>query len=79
MDSHIKKIKSDTIILGCTHYPLIKDKINRKCIDMADNICLKENNGSGNITLYFSEINDKVLDNVNRIINTKVEVYKKVL
>lgn len=77
VEKHLNNIKSDTIILGCTHYPLIKDKINRKCIDMADNISLKENNGNGNITLYFSEINDKVLDNVNRILDRKIKVYEK--
>ena len=79
VDKHIKNIKSDTIVLGCTHYPLIKDKINRKCIDMADNIVLKSNNGNGSITLYFSKLDDKVIENVNRIINKEIKVYEKVL
>jgi len=76
-EKHLNKIKSDTIILGCTHYPLIKDKINKNCIDMADNILLKENEGSGSITLYFSKINDKLLDNVNRIMKKELKVYEK--
>lgn len=79
VDKHIKNIKSDTIVLGCTHYPLIKDKINKKCIDMADNIILKSNNGNGNISLYFSKIDNKVLDNINRIIKKDFKIYIKKL
>jgi len=79
VDKHIKNLKSDTIILGCTHYPLIKDKINRNCIDMADNIVLNENKGNSSIILYFSKINDKVLDNINRIMNKEVKVCEKIL
>jgi len=79
VNKHIKNIKSNTIIFGCTHYPLIKDKINRNCIDMADNIILNENNGNSSIILYFSKINDKVLDNINRIMNKEVKVYEKIL
>ena len=79
VDKHLKNIKSDTIVLGCTHYPLIKDKINRNCMDMADNIILKENEGNSSIILYFSKLNDKVLDNINRIMNKEVKVYEKIL
>lgn len=76
---HLDKIKSDTIILGCTHYPLIKDMIDKECIDMADNIKLSENKGNSSITLYFSKIDDNVLDNVNRIMNKEFILYKKIL
>lgn len=79
IEKHLCNIKSDTIILGCTHYPLIKDKINKNCIDMADNIKLPENNGNGNITLYFSYLNDKILDNVKRIMKKELIVYEKKL
>jgi len=79
VDKYISNIKSDTIVLGCTHYPLIKDKIDRECIDMADNILLKENKGNGNITLYFSKLDKKVLDNVERIIKKELKVYEKIL
>lgn len=79
VEKHLKNIKSNNVILGCTHYPLIKDKINRNCIDMADNIVLNENKGNRSTILYFSKINDKVLDNIKRIINKEVKVYEKIL
>lgn len=79
IEKHLCNIKSDTVILGCTHYPLIQDKINRNCIDMADNIKLPENNGSGNITLYFSYLNDKILHNVKKIMKKELNVYEKKL
>lgn len=79
IENHIKNIKSNNIVLGCTHYPLIKNKINRNCIDMADNIILNENKGNSSINLYFSKLNNKVLDNINRIMNREIKVHEKIL
>lgn len=79
VDKHLDNINSNNIVLGCTHYPLIKDRINRNCIDMADNIKLNENKGNGSITLYFSKIDDKLMENVSRIIGKDVNVYEKKL
>jgi len=79
VDKHLDNINSNNIVLGCTHYPLIKDRINRNCIDMADNIKLNENKGNGSITLYFSKIDDKLMENVSRIIGKDVNVYEKIL
>ena len=77
IDKHLSKIDSDTIILGCTHYPLIKDKIKRNCIDMADNIVLPDNNGNSLRVLYFSKLDDKVIKNVNKIINKDIITREK--
>jgi len=77
VDKHLKNIKSNNIILGCTHYPLIKEKINRNCIDMADNIKLKENKGTKKTIIYFSNVNHKVLYNVKRIIKKELKVFEK--
>lgn len=77
IDRHLSKIDSDTIILGCTHYPLIKDKIKRNCIDMADNIVLPDNNGNSLRVLYFSKLDDKVIKNVNKIINKDIIIREK--
>ncbi len=77
IDKHLSKIDSDTIILGCTHYPLIKDKIKRNCIDMADNIVLPDNNGNSLRVLYFSKLDDKVIKNVNKIINKDIIIREK--
>lgn len=79
VDKHLDNINSNNIVLGCTHYPLIKDRINRNCIDMADNIKLNENKGNGSITLYFSKIDDKLMENVSRIIGKDVNVYERKL
>ena len=77
IDKHLSKIDSDTIIIGCTHYPLIKDKIKRNCIDMADNIVLPDNNGNSLRVLYFSKLDDKVIKNVNKIINKDIIIREK--
>lgn len=77
VDKHLVNIKSNTIVLGCTHFPLIIDKINRECIDMADCISLSENDGNGSIVLYFSDLNNKVLDNINMIIKKELKVCEK--
>lgn len=77
VDKHLNKIKSNTIVLGCTHFPLIIDKINRCCINMADCISLDENKGNSNIILYFSNLNNKIIYNVNMIIKKELKVYEK--
>lgn len=54
----------DTLVLGCTHYPLLKDVIlkirNVRLIDMgvilSENIPIKEGN-SFKLTIYFSDLN----------------------
>lgn len=74
--NYVSKINSDTIILGCTHYPLIKDKINKKTIDMADNIKLDKNEGNSSIELYFSKLDNKVLNNI-KLFNFKDNIIIK--
>lgn len=67
---------SDALILGCTHYPIIKNEIS-KCFS-GDIICLdkyvvdiikdmKESKSS--LKLYFSAITEKLLENVKRILD----------
>lgn len=77
VEKHLSNIKSNNIVLGCTHYPLIKEKINRNCIDMADNIILNDNSGNSTTVLYFSKIDDKVTDNINRILNFSYCIFEK--
>ena len=68
----------DIIVLGCTHYPIIKDKIsdylgnNIKLLDMAECISDITNEGEASIELYFSKIDDKLINNVNSILEKKV-------
>lgn len=74
---HIKE--SDIIVLGCTHYPLIRHLINKETIDMADNIILDSNNGNGKTEYYFSKIDDKLIKNVKMIMkeDVKCQNYQK--
>lgn len=62
----------DLIVLGCTHYPIIKKQIheyipNIELLDMGDIISLT-NNGKYKLEMYFSKINETILNNINNII-----------
>lgn len=67
----------DLIVLGCTHYPIIKDKIkkylgsNIKLLDMSE--CLPQINSTGNkkIELHFSILNNSIKNNIEKILDTK--------
>lgn len=75
---YLRNIKSNTIILGCTHYPIIKDKIKRNCIDMADNIILNKNDGNATVNLYFSKLDDNILKNIYLLTdNMKLCIYNR--
>ena len=78
IDKYLKTIESNTIILGCTHYPLIKDKIKRNCIDMADKIIFNENSGQGTVNLYFSKLDNNILKNIYLLTNNmKLYIYQE--
>ena len=67
------KKKIDSLVLGCTHYPLLRNDIvdvvgqNVDIIDMSDLLVL-DNSGNGNMSIYFSDVNDKLVDNVKYIL-----------
>ena len=78
LDEYLKdKDKIDSLILGCTHYPIIRKQIEAKInndidiIDMgeilAKNIQLEDS--VSNVELYFSKTNDIVENNVKNILN----------
>ena len=62
----------DLIVLGCTHYPLIKKEINEylniKLLDMSECIDNISNNGINKVELYFSKLDDNVINNVKNIL-----------
>ena len=75
------KNKIDCLILGCTHYPLL-DKILCKYLEvplidmgkcLVDKIEITDNNYS-KIELYFSHLNDKIIKNINKIIEKDKEI-----
>ncbi len=74
----------DVLVLGCTHYPLLKDLIETnlkiKTIDMG--ICLLDelnltNDSQLKIELYFSLLNPILISNVNKIIQEKHQIKQK--
>lgn len=64
----------DLIVLGCTHYPIIKENINNyfggkiKLLDMADCIKNISNDGIKSLELNFSKLDDKIKSNINNIL-----------
>ena len=70
------KNKIDTLVLGCTHYPIIKDNINNylgnkiKLLDMSDLLINKiKDNSISNISIYYSKLNDTIINNTKKILN----------
>ena len=76
--NELKDFKNfDALVLGCTHYPLLKNliqkKINVKTIDMGDILANRiniSNNSTKSCELYFSKIDKNLLDNIKKILNT---------
>lgn len=66
------KNKVDALVLGCTHYPIIKDEIkkiiNADLVDMSDYIKIN-NDGSTSLKIFFSKIDDKITNNTKKILN----------
>ena len=75
LDLYLSNLKDrDVIVLGCTHYPVIKNQIqdylkNSNIINMADNISIS-NDGKNNVELYFTYINDTIKDNIKSIMKS---------
>ena len=75
LDTYLNDLKDrDIIVLGCTHYPIIKNEINKylnnnvRLLDMAECIDDITNEEKSNLELYFSKIDNKLIDNVNSIL-----------
>ena len=66
------KNRVDAIVLGCTHYPIIKDDIKKvidiNLLDMSDFIQIS-NNGKQHLEIYFSKIDDTIISNTKKILN----------
>lgn len=72
LDKYVNKI--DSLVLGCTHYPIIISNINKilnkniKIIDMSNYITL-DNFGNSKCTIYYSKLDDKTIENTKKILN----------
>ncbi len=78
-------LDSDALLLGCTHYPLIKDHIEKyfkKRIITFDEFILEKiddsKESSFNLQLYFSLLNDKIINNVKNILEMENIVIERV-
>lgn len=69
----------DCVILGCTHYPVLSNKISNILpnipllnmgVVLADSLNLEGNNQL-EVRLYFSKINHTLIENIDRIIDCK--------
>lgn len=73
--------KSEAIILGCTHYPLIKDKIkeyiNLPIIEMGScltSLISPENDVSGHITVYVSKTTPSLEARIEELLGIDVDI-----
>ncbi|MBR6690094.1 MAG: glutamate racemase [Bacilli bacterium] len=76
---YLDKLKDrDLIVLGCTHYPIIKDNISKflgnniKLLDMSECINNITNNGSNKTDLYFSKLDDEIINNINNLLGDNI-------
>ena len=87
LDEYLKEYKNkiDILVLGCTHYPIIKEYINNyfnnkiEILDMSYPLLdkLKEDSTSS-INIYFSKLNDTIIENTKRILNKEnINIHKK--
>jgi len=74
------KDRIEVLVLGCTHYPIVSDKINnyfdnKICLlnmgrILSDDLQLNEK-GSKKLCLYFSKVDHTLIENIDRIIDEK--------
>ena len=75
----------DALVLGCTHYPILKDEFKKYLCDdvliidmgkiLVNNLNL-QNSSKQEIYLYFTKIDNNLLKNVNKIINCNYSLKK---
>lgn len=87
IDKYLKdyKNKIDILVLGCTHYPIIKDNLNKyfdnkvELLDMSKPLLneLKDNKKSS-INIYYSKLNATIVKNTQKILELdNITIYKK--
>ncbi len=70
----------DLLVLGCTHYPLLKDLVDINALDMGEVLANEikiDNTGNSTCDLYFSLITDNLTNNVNNILGSNYQIIKK--
>ena len=74
---------SDILVLGCTHYPVLKEIINKMGINTLDmgevfsNTINLDSVGNSTCELYFSLISSNLISNINNILGDNYKIYTK--
>jgi len=87
IDTYLKEYKDkfDVLVLGCTHYPIIKDKLGKyfdhkiDLLDMSYPLLdkIKEDNTS-DISIYYSKLNNTIINNTKKILEqVNLNIYHK--
>ena len=78
IELYLKDLKDrELIVLGCTHYPIIKDRISKylgeniKLLDMGECLPQIENRGNGTVELHFSYMNESTENIISNILEIK--------
>lgn len=86
LETYLKNLKDrDIIVLGCTHYPIIKDKIQNylgnsiKLLDMSECISYEDSSDINKVDLYFTYLNENILNNINNILSFKPNSINNIL
>lgn len=76
------KDKIDTLVLGCTHYPIIKENINKyfnyqiPILDMSEYLSLS-NDHINKLELYFSKLDKTIINNTKNILKlSNINIYE---
>jgi len=76
IDEYLNNCSVDSLIMGCTHYPIIEDKLNKyfnnqvKLINMGSLLELDNQGGSKlDVLINFSMINEEIIKNTKEILN----------
>ena len=87
IDKYLKDYqnKIDILVLGCTHYPIIKEDINKyfnnqvKLLDMSELLLDKlDNDNKSSINIYYSKLNDTIINNTKKILDIEnLYIYEK--
>ena len=89
LDKYLKEYKNkiDILVLGCTHYPIIYNNINKylnnkiSLLDMSipliNKLSNNISNNKKNINIYYSKISDILIKNTKRILNQdNINIYE---
>ena len=87
LDKYLSKYKNkiDILVLGCTHYPVIYNNINKylnnkiELLDMSNLLLDKlSDDTNSSITIYYSKLSNTLIENTKRILNQdNINIYSK--